>query len=80
MIDFDTIYHELIKQSSDCYLGSIRLYKRVLEMCNGNHDVTTKFMTSDFGGFTESEVNIIRYQINYSKKKYRKEILTNDKT
>lgn len=77
MIDFDQIYNELIKQSNDCYLGGIRLYKRVLKMCNNNHEIATKFMISDFGGFTKPEVNKIRYKIVYNKKTYRNEASNN---
>jgi hypothetical protein len=52
-------------------MGLNRLYKKILLLCNHNHDLATTFLTSDWGGFTIGEVNKARYDIEYRKKVYQ---------
>lgn len=44
--------------------GDVRIYRIVLDIL-GSQNVADDFMTSDFGGFTQTELNCIKSKINY---------------
>ncbi|MBM7454157.1 co-chaperonin GroES (HSP10) [Acholeplasma morum] len=54
-------------------VGDVRIYKRVLKHAP---DVSTadEFMLSKKGGYTESELNRIKYLIEYEKKAYQNKL------
>ncbi len=54
-------------------VGPFRLYKRVLNECNGNEKMADSFMLSEYGLFTKKELRRIKTVIKYRKKKYHKE-------
>lgn len=59
----------------DHYLGDNRIYRFVLFLFENNVSEADKFMTSDYGGYTEGELNSIKYQIQRNKNVYQRQKL-----
>lgn len=48
------------------------IFRRTVELFNGNLEETEKFLTSDYGGFTKGQINVLKYDYLRRKIRYEK--------
>lgn len=71
-MDFNRIKKILACESSDYNLTDSKIYQLVLEFTE-DEKLSDTFMLSEFGGYTEGQLNEIKYQQKYRKKRYEGE-------
>jgi len=55
-------------------MGSMKIYSLVIEEFGGNVEAADLFMTSKKGGYTEEELNDLKYRMDYLKKHRKRQV------